>query len=428
MSILRVRTLDRGENGQRPTQNVTKIENTQNERQKEYIRAVKEVKLDYLFSKPFVCSLGGHKEGITRIVKSPTDNNVIASVSYEGGIHVWDLCARTSIEYIHKKGHTTNAVAFLQDKLMYSYKNNIVLKDINGLTKNSTKTETEFLSKNAVLDIAPGKDDGFFVSTVEGIEVFDKERIKPVATYKSDRQCTRLLWNKQLEWLVYSVESNQVVGYDTRTGSREFAVTAGSEVNAISIDPSQTNHFAAALNSGEIRVYNIAFIKPNPEKAYETSFARVFRGHASPTLDLEYSMNGKHLVTGSLDRTVRVFNNDLYHNQENIYHNRRMLGVNAVCCTNDNNYVISGSVDANLRVWKLDATRSLKVLSHREEESRLAGALLMEKYRDVQELSALKRHKVVPKRLKGEMRNRYHHVQSVKRKERNVREFNGPSG
>lgn len=392
MAGFRVHTLDRQGKGESGFAN----NNTNNARHQEYMRAVKEAKLDHLFSKPFVCSLSGHKEGVTKIAKSRTQDGLLASLDYSGEIAVWDLHGREHVKTLAAPKEANAAIAFIDDSLLYSRGAHICL---------DRPVPVQFVCGSAVLDLAATSSSSFLAATVDGIEVFDQERIKAVASYQAERQIKKIIYN-ETHRLAYGVEGTRIVGYDLRSHDKAFVIRETTEVHAVSINPDQETRLVSAQNSGEVKVHNIFYLS-SPE--------RVYRGHASPVLDVAYSQNGKHIVTGSLDCTVRTFNSDLTHTQESIYHNKRMLAVNAVSCTNDNNYILSGSVDGNLRVWKLNPNYSLKLLSRKEEESRLLGNLLKAKYQDITQVASIKRHKIMPRKLKGDIRDRFAHLRRLER-------------
>lgn len=428
MTTPRITTLDRGNNGSY-SKYISRTENTQNERQKEYVRAVKEVKLDHLFRKPFVCSLEGHDEGTTKLSKSAAEPNVFSSVGYDGSIHVWNINTREKIDTIESKEidslnkHTASS-SFFDGSLLHSAGNRIIMRNRkysaairNGEEPEAPK-ETEFTSASSVLDLSDGRGTTFFAATVDGVEMFDTERIRSTSVFRSDRQTRKIVWHPSLNWLVYGLEGTKITGYDTRTAGQTITINANTDFNSLSVDPARKNVFITGLNNGELRTYDTAYIR-RAQGAFQTPCAKILRGHASPVLDAQYSPNGKNIVTGSLDRTIRVFKNDIHHTQEHIYYTKRMMCVNAVLCTNDNGYVLSGSTDSALRVWKLDPNRSSKLAVRSEQESRAVGNLLKEKYRDVSELAAIKRHKIIPGALRLKMKDRYEHQQAIARREEN---------
>ncbi|EHY65414.1 uncharacterized protein NESG_00035 [Nematocida ausubeli] len=422
MRIHRIATLDRGSEKSVQTRVFSESELTQNERHKEYIRAVKDIKLDHIFRKPFIGCLSSHTDGVTRIVKSSTSKVLYASTSYDGTVKVWNMNKREEIETVSLNQNAPVAISFLNDALLYSKDTRIVHREVNyadiltgSVEELSAPVETEFVSGAGVLDIVGAGETQFYASTVDGIEIFDKSRIKAIASYKGERQAKRLYISQDARPLLYAIEGNKIVGYDSRTGKQEIDIVAKAEINALSIDPSEPSLIAAGTNNGEIYMYNTYYTSNNT--GYITPPARTLRGHTTAITDIQHSANGTRIVTGSTDRTVRIFTNDVTHRQEALYHNKRMQSVNAVCCTSDNAYILSGSVDTNIRIWKLDPNSSTKICTRAEENSRALGNMIKNKYRDVIQLEDMKRHQIVPSKIKKAMKNRYNHIKAEARKE-----------
>lgn len=59
-------------------------------------------------------------------------------------------------------------------------------------------------------------------------------------------------------------------------------------------------------------------------------------------------IQGEELVTGSYDRTIRIFDRSKGHSRD-IYHTKRMQRVFSCVFSQDNKYLLSGSDDGNIR-------------------------------------------------------------------------------
>lgn len=66
----------------------------------------------------------------------------------------------------------------------------------------------------------------------------------------------------------------------------------------------------------------------------------------------------------------------------------------------DNKYIVSGSEDTNVRVWKARAADSLKPLLSREKESLSYQEKLKRKYKNNPEIKRILRHKHLPVLIK----------------------------
>ena len=107
-------------------------------------------------------------------------------------------------------------------------------------------------------------------------------------------------------------------------------------------------------------------------------------GHTSAVLDVDFSPTGQEFVSGSFDCSVRIFKATesssrfiFFQNIRNfrfydriiqinifvflrdIYHTRRMNCVLSVLYSMDSKFVLSGSNEMNVRVWKSNAAEKL---------------------------------------------------------------------
>jgi len=88
----------------------------------------------------------------------------------------------------------------------------------------------------------------------------------------------------------------------------------------------------------------------------------VHMNHVDAVIDVDYSPTGKEFVSGSYDKTIRIFETDKGHSRE-VYHTKRMQRLSCIKWSLDNKYIISGSDEMNLRVWKAKASEKLGIVS-----------------------------------------------------------------
>ena len=81
----------------------------------------------------------------------------------------------------------------------------------------------------------------------------------------------------------------------------------------------------------------------------------------------------------------------------------------------DDKYVISGSDDNNIRIWKKIANESIKILNKREIENREYNKRLIEKYQYMPEIRKIIKHKHVPKYVLNKKREIKEKKESRKR-------------
>lgn len=84
--------------------------------------------------------------------------------------------------------------------------------------------------------------------------------------------------------------------------------------------------------------------------------------HTSAVIDVDYSPTGREFVAGSYDKTVRIFETLKGHSRD-VYHTKRMQRLTCVKWTLDNKYILTGSDEMNIRMWKAKASEKLGVVS-----------------------------------------------------------------
>lgn len=89
---------------------------------------------------------------------------------------------------------------------------------------------------------------------------------------------------------------------------------------------------------------------------------KIHRDHISAVTDVDYSPTGKEFVSGSYDKTIRIYEAHKEHSRE-IYHTKRMQRITCIGWCLDNKYIFSGSDEMNIRLWKSRASEKLGAVS-----------------------------------------------------------------
>lgn len=92
--------------------------------------------------------------------------------------------------------------------------------------------------------------------------------------------------------------------------------------------------------------------------------------HVEAVIDVDYSPTGREFVSGSYDKSLRIFEVNKGHSRE-VYHTKRMHRLTCVGWSLDDKYIISGSDEMNLRIWKAKASEKLGIVSKNITDSRL---------------------------------------------------------
>eukprot|EP00894_Picocystis_sp_ML_P003908 jgi/Pico_ML_1/54425/g4771.t1 len=142
----------------------------------------------------------------------------------------------------------------------------------------------------------------------------------------------------------------------------------------------------------------------------------VHQDHVSAVLDVDYSPTGREFVSGSYDRSVRIFSYNGQRSRE-VYFGKRMQRVFAVRYSGDGSYVLSGSDDMNVRVWKSNASQQLGTLLPREKHKHAYQKALLRRYAHIPEIRKIEKHRHVPKPIYKAATLRKTMTEAAKRKE-----------
>jgi WD40 repeat protein len=100
---------------------------------------------------------------------------------------------------------------------------------------------------------------------------------------------------------------------------------------------------------------------------------QIYKGHVAAVMSCEWAPTGVEFVSGGWDRTVRIWNSREAGGKEKgpggrevVYHTKRMQRVTSTIYSSDARYVLSGSDDGNVRIWKAKASDKLGVITARE--------------------------------------------------------------
>lgn len=177
--------------------------------------------------------------------------------------------------------------------------------------------------------------------------------------------------------------------YDVGTGSATQKVTLQTRSNALCWNPMEPFHFTLASEDHCLYTFDMRKL---------SHAIAVHRDHVSAVLDVDYSPTGQQFVSGSYDKTLRLWQvseNSSYQ----VYHTKRMQRLFSVCWSMDSAYVLSGSDDTNVRMWRAVANEHGGKLTAREEQKREYQSALIEKHKYLPDVKRIKKHTHVPKAI-----------------------------
>ena len=411
---------------------------------REYIRALNAVKLDKVFSKPFLFSLNQPTDCIKVMAKNHKSLGEFASGGFDGQVIIWDLPTRRPIFNIKTphnmiKGLTysnngEDIISCGDDNMIYFYnKVNLFSQKTAFQTLHSTsilenspdvfpreyRSITSYDANGFIESIDHSFNEKIFATSGENISIWNYERNTPLHKFKS---CPDGYLRVKFNY----VENNIILGtgydrtitlFDLRTKNPLKQVTLRNKSACACWNPQEPFNFTVGNEDSNCYTFDMR----NLDK-----IRMIHKDHILAVLDIDYSPTGKEFVTGSFDKTIRIFNNSEGYSRE-CYHDKRMQKVYSVMYSMDDKYVLSGSDDTNIRVWKAVANDSIKILNKREEDAKNYRKKLIEKYQYMPEIKRIKNQKHLPKYIINKKKELKIRKDAKKRKFKN-KELNSKPG
>ena len=119
--------------------------------------------------------------------------------------------------------------------------------------------------------------------------------------------------------------------------------------------------------------------------------SQIYKAHVSAVTSCDWSPTGTEFVSGGWDRTLRIWQEG-HGTHPEVYHTKRMQRVLAAAFTADARFVLSGSDDGNVRVWKANASEKLGIVTARERSAIEYRNALKERWKMDAEIGKVQRY------------------------------------
>ena len=183
------------------------------------------------------------------------------------------------------------------------------------------------------------------------------------------------------------------IDLQTRKETRSLKLTTSEIFDIQSYD----NRLIVATKTGEVLVVNkesflvekniqastvsartIAIGKTDFAIGYSDNCIRIFDkktlelthsllAHEISVFTLQYSPNGKYLISGSRDAHIKFWNTTTYQLEESVA--AHMYAINHITFSDSGNYFFSCSMDKSIKIWDSETKKLLKVI----DKARYAG-------------------------------------------------------
>ena len=382
---------------------------------REYVRALNATKLDRVFAKPFLGNLAGHTDGVYRITKHPKLLSVVLSGSCDGEVRIWSLASQQCLKsvpahegFVRGLSMTREGRGFLtvgEDKVIKQW-------PFTEEEEGELEPVNTILGKSVYQGVDTHWSEDKFATCGEKVDIWDETRSEPIRSFSWGPDSINSLRFNPVEFnLLATVGSDRAVAlYDIRQPVPLRKVVLSMRSNAVAWNPMEPLNFTVANEDSNLYSFDMRRLDKS---------RLVHKDHVMAVMDLDYSPTGTEFVSGSFDKTLRVFGVEGGHSRE-IYHTKRMQRVFCVAWTSDASYILSGSDETNIRLWKASASQKIGKVHPREKTALDYASSLKEKFKHHPQVRRIAKHRHVPKLVYKQARERRLIVASQRRKARNV--------
>lgn len=201
---------------------------------------------------------------------------------------------------------------------------------------------------------------------------------------------TKVAFDKNIDNVLLACRPNDIFMEDTRASENIFTkeVLELKKDDYIScIDKYDNNIFVGT--DGGLLVYDVRNMEKEIRKFETVAGVRSVDGVKNK------------ICCGTSDGLIYTFNIDKFNNiiYEDMYYSQRMGIVHGVTYSEDQNYIVSGSDDGSIRVWKSNSNQKT-LLGYRERKNEEYKNKIKEKFKMVGEIERIRQHKTYGKDIK----------------------------
>lgn len=303
------------------------------------------------------------------------------------------------------------------------------------LESNQDRLVMTYQGKHGFNSIDHHRHQPLFVTASDRIHVWDVTKSSPLSdvswnSTRAEGSTTKASDNysgEQIACVTFSPSETSVIAssgsssnrsitlYDLRSNKSLGRLIMKMRVNCLKFNPQQPAILLAGGEDHQLYTFDIR---------YMSTATQVFKDHVGPVMSCDWSPTGRDFVSGSYDRTLRLWSTSdtTLHKKGrsiDVYHTKRMQRIFASLYSCDSQYVLSGSDDGALRIWKAVASQPIGVKSGRELAAKEYRDQLRQKWSNVESVSKIERQRYLPKPIYNAQKLRTEMLEARARKEDN---------
>lgn len=411
--------------------------------QREYKRAINAVKLQRVFAKPFIGNMSGHGDVVSTLMKHQTSLSTIASGAYDGQIRIWNMATRKCQRIIQAHDSMVRALCIsrLNSNHFFSVDSKSTIKkwrysrqasldvedDIEDDNDDADYTEEmqdadipidTIIAKDIIIGLDHHYNRPYLVSCGDKVDLWEENRREPIRQWSWGADSTHYARFNPIELDLFATTSSDraITLFDMRKPSPLRKVVSTMRSNQLCWNPMEAFKFTVANEDHDLHTFDMRNLS-RP--------ICLHKDHTAAVIALDYSPTGAEIVSGSYDKTVRIFSCNSGHSRD-IYYTKRMQKITDVIWSSDSKYIVSASDEMDIRLWRANASEKIGPKFHREQMAFNANEALKKKFLHHPEVKRIHRHRHLPKHVYNERKLKRIMSDAKKRKEHNRRTHSKP--
>jgi eukaryotic-like serine/threonine-protein kinase len=275
-------------------------------------------------------------DGIGRFTVCSGNTNLLATVTDDGRIKVWDLSARrVRVEFEGHPGSTINSVNFSRDGKWLA----------SASSETDWATAARFRRKATALALA---------SSDNSVRLWDVEAGNPKPVWTVHR------YSSGAFGIVFSPDGRHLFSCGSETMIRAWDVATGAEVAAPLEGHTAWGYALATSPDGRWMASGSADSTVIVWDMISRKLERRLLGHVGGIRALAFSPDRRILASGALDNTIRLW--DMNTGQQLSLLRGHGNSVNSLSFSPDGEWILSRSVDGLVKLWHATAGQEGNVL------------------------------------------------------------------
>lgn len=439
--------------------------------EREYQRALNATKLERVFAKPFIGNMSGHGDIVNTLMKHQAKLSIMASGAYDGQVKIWNLATRKCLRTIQAHNSMVRAMCIsrLNSNHFFSVDSNCNIKkwryfgadqlnimrkqprvsrsdDFKNKSSDQIKDDSSdeeddedfrialdiedevdytdemqnqdvpidtIIAKNLIIGMDHHYNSPHFVTCGDKVELWEENRREPIRQWSWGADSTQSCKFNPIEVDIFATTSSDraITLFDMRKPAPLRKVICTMRSNQLCWNPMEAFLFTVANEDHDLHTYDMRNLsKP----------IALHKDHTAAVIALDYSPTGREIVSGSYDKTLRIFPSRSGHSRE-IYHTKRMQRITDVIWSLDSKYIVSASDEMDIRMWRANASEKIGPKYHREQMAFDTNEALKKKFQNHPDIRRIKRHRHLPKHVYNERKLKRVMLDARKRKETNRR-------